>query len=316
MKLFMATLLLVAQGSGPIFRFDADGFWLNLHHFLYVLGRAQNQAPDRQRRAVVNAPGDQEAGLQGLSLSARQNWDSVVRFYAGGLSKMDAIFDRDLIEVTNAMRVPPDATAEALKVDPELRANLIRAAQVYRASWWPKHRRENHARVESLQRQVEQYGDKVRAYVTRAYQQNWPQGGYLVNVSGYTNWAGAYSTDVGGLIVVSSLDESTGGSLGLESIFHEAMHQWDQPMMARLSRLSKEHQTPPPRGGITHALIWYTAAEAVKSVIPTHVGYAERGGMWQQKLNGSFKAGLDTYWKPYLDGNGTLDAALVGLLKS
>ena len=281
-----------------------------------MLGRAQNQAPDSQRSAVVNAPGDQEAGLKGLSLSARQNWDSAVRFYAGGLSKMDASFDRALIEVTNAMRVPPNATAEALKVDPELRANLIRAAQVYRASWWPKHRRENHARVESLQRQVEQYGDKVRAYVTRAYQQHWPQGGYLVNVSGYTNWAGAYSTDVGALIVVSSLDESTGGSLGLESIFHEAMHQWDQPMMARLSRLSKEHQTPPPRGEITHALIWYTAAEAVKSVIPTHVGYAERGGMWKQKLNGSFKAGLDTYWKPYLDGNGTLDAALVGLLKS
>ena len=100
MKLFIATLLLVAQGSGPIFRFEADGFWLNLHHFLYVLGRAQNQAPDSQRSAVVNAPGDQEAGLKGLSLSARQNWDSVVRFYAGGLSKMDAVFDRDLIAVS------------------------------------------------------------------------------------------------------------------------------------------------------------------------------------------------------------------------
>ena len=60
----------------------------------------------------------------------------------------------------------------------------------------------------------------------------------------------------------------------------------------------------------------YTAAEAVKSVIPAHVGYAETGGMWQQKGLGSFKAGLDTYWKPYLEGKSTLDAALVGLLKS
>jgi hypothetical protein len=99
-------------------------------------------------------------------------------------------------------------------------------------------------------------------------------------------------------------------------MFHEAMHQWDQPMMARLSRLSKEHQTPPPREGITHALIWYTAAEAVKRAIPQHVGYAERGGMWRQKQLGSFKAGLDSYWKPYLDGQLTLDEALIGVLKS
>ena len=99
-------------------------------------------------------------------------------------------------------------------------------------------------------------------------------------------------------------------------MFHEAMHQWDQPMMARLSRLSKENQTAPPREGITHALIWYTAAEAVKSAMPKHVGYAESGGMWKQKGLGSFKAGLDAHWKPYLDGKSTLDAALVGLLKS
>jgi hypothetical protein len=316
MRILAATLLLILQVPSPIFRFEADGFWLNLHHFLYVLGRDQNHTPDSQRRAVVNAPVDQEAGLKGLSESHRQNWESAVSVYAGGLSTKDAIFDQEMIAVTNAMRVPPYATAEALKVDPALRATLISAAQVYRLAWWPRHQRENHARTQDFERSVAQYGSQVRAYVTRAYQLDWPKNGYLVNVSAYTNWAGAYSTAPGDLIVVSSLDEDTRGSLGLESIFHEAMHQWDDPMMARLSRLSKEHQTPAPRGGITHALIWYTAAEAVKSVMPNHVGYAEAGGMWKQKGLGSFKAGLDAYWKPYLDGKGTLDAALVGLLKS
>jgi hypothetical protein len=315
MKLFIATLLLAAQGSGPIFRFEADGFWLNLHHFLYVLGRAQNHAPDAQRSAVVNAPADQEAGLKGLSESHRMNWDSAVRFYAGGLSKKDAIFDQDLIAVTNAMRVPPNATAAALKIDPELRATLIRASQVYRLAFWPRHQAQNHARVRNYTTQLDQHGNKVLAYITRAYKLDWPKGGHLVNVSGYANWAGAYST-AGDLIVVSSLDDQTSGSLGLESIFHEGMHQWDQPMLARLVRLSKEHQTPPPREGITHALIWYTAAEAVRSAIPSHRGYAEVLGMWKQKVNGSFKAGLDAHWKPYLDGKGSLDEALVALLKS
>jgi hypothetical protein len=315
MRLLLVTIVLAAQASTPIFRFEADGFWLNLHHFLYVLGRAQNHEANAQRSAVADAPRDQEDGLKAQSLGDRQNWESAVRFYAGGLSKMDMIFDQPLIEVTNAMRVPPNAAAAALKIDPELRATLIRAAVVYRAVFWPRHQAENNARVREYAQLLSLHGNKVRAYITRAYELPWPAGGYQINVSAYSNWAGAYSTD-GGLIVIASLDDGTKGSLGLESMFHEAMHQWDQPMLARLVRLSKEHHTPPPREGITHALIWYTAAEAVKSVVRGHVGYAEKGGMWKQKVNGSFKAGLDTYWKPYLDGKGTLDDALVGLLES
>lgn len=314
-KALLVSMLLAVQTPSPIFRFEADGFWLNLHHFLYVLGRAQNQAPDAQRRAVVSAPADQENGLKGQSAGTIQDWQTAVRFYADGLSKKDAVFDDDLIAVTNAMRVPSNAGAEALKIDPALRATLIRASMVYRDVWWKKHQAENHATVRSFQRLLEQHGDNVLRYITHAYQLEWPTGGHLINVVAYANWAGAYSTD-GGLIVIASLDEGTKGTLGLESMFHESMHQWDQPMMARLSKLAQEHHTPSPREGITHALIWYTAAEAVKRAIPDHVGYAERGGMWKQKQMGSFKRGLDTYWKPYLDGKIALDEALLGVLKS
>jgi hypothetical protein len=314
-KPLVAALVLALQTPSAILRFEADGFWLNLHHFLYVLGRAQSHAADAQRRAVVNAPADQETGLRGQTASAVQAWESAVRFYANGLSKNDAVFDDDLIAVTNAMRVASNAAAETLKIDPALRAALVRAAPVYRDVWWPRHQAENHARVREYQRLLEQHGDMVLRYVTRAYQLEWPAGGHLINVSAYANWAGAYSTD-GGLIVISSLDEGTKGSLGLESMFHESMHQWDQPMLARLSTLAQQHHTPAPRDGITHALIWYTAAEAVRRAIPGHVGYAERGGIWKQKQIGSFKSALDTYWKPYLDGTITLDEALLGVLKS
>jgi hypothetical protein len=315
MRMLIVSILLVVQAPAPIFRFEADGFWLNLHHFLYVLGRDQNNAPDRQRRAVVQAPVDQANGLKGLSQSAIQSWEGAVRFYAGGLSKQDTVFDDQLVDVTNAMRVAPDATADALKVDPALRAELISASSTYRMVWWPKHRAENHARVRDLTKLIDQHGAAVLAYITRAYQEAWPRAGYPINISAYANWAGAYSTR-GDLLVVSSLDEGTTGPLGLEIVFHEAMHQWDQQMLTRLERLSKAHGTPAPRSGITHALIWYTAAEAVRSVVPAHVGYAEAGGMWKQKGLGGFKAGLDTHWKPYLDGQGSLDAALLGLLKS
>lgn len=315
MRILIVTIALAAQAFTPIFRFEADGFWLNLHHFLYVLGRAQAGMPDAKRRAVEAAPSEQAEGMKGLNESDRKAWAEAVTFYANGLSKQDAVFDSALITVTNAMRVPPTASSRALKVDAALRATLERAAPIYRRVWWPRHQKANNDRGREFAGYLGEHGDKVLAYITKAYQERWPKGGYPVNFSGYSNWAGAYSTS-GELIVIASLDPGTSGTLGLESMFHEAMHQWDQAMLSRLSRLSKAKQTPAPREGITHALIWYTAAEAVKSVIPSHRGYAEVGGMWNQKGLGSFKAGLDAHWQPYLDGKGTLDDALVGLLKS
>ena len=55
MKTLVLTAVLLAQAAGPIFRFESDGFWLNLHHFLYVLGRAEAKIADAKREAVAGA---------------------------------------------------------------------------------------------------------------------------------------------------------------------------------------------------------------------------------------------------------------------
>jgi len=315
MRTALVALLLAAQTSSPIFRFETEGFWLNLHHYLYVLGRVEAKMPDINRRAVARAPIDQAEGLKSVSEAERQAWNESVAFYARGLSRLNAIFDGELIAATNMLRrVQENTSPSKLKLDPAVAAALSRAAPIYLKVWWPRHQEANRARVREYTRLVDDHGPEVLAYLTRVYQEPWPKDGFPVNLSGYANWAGAYSTR-GQLLVVSSLDEGTAGSLGLESIFHETMHQWDDAIYARLSRLQKQHQTPPVREDLTHALIWYTVAEAVKSVIPAHRGYAEVGGMWNQKGLGSFKPALDLHWKPYLDGKGTLDDALLAILR-
>ena len=52
-----------APARSTIFRVEADEFWLNLHHFLYVLGRAEAKTTDSARPAVAGAPADAERGL-------------------------------------------------------------------------------------------------------------------------------------------------------------------------------------------------------------------------------------------------------------
>lgn len=74
-RVLLAALVIVflvhpAMGQ-KIFVIHNDEFWLNLHHFLYVLGRAENKTRDSSRTAVVNAPKDQEQGFAKLSETER-----------------------------------------------------------------------------------------------------------------------------------------------------------------------------------------------------------------------------------------------------
>src|ERR1044072_1009540 len=72
-----------------IFVFHTDEFWLNLHHFLYVLGRAQNKTRDSSRSAVVNAPNDQEQGLAKLTDAERATWAGRGRFLSDRLRRQN-----------------------------------------------------------------------------------------------------------------------------------------------------------------------------------------------------------------------------------
>ena len=131
--------------DGQLFAFRS-GFWVNLHHFVYVLGRARNGAADSRRAAVVKAPADVE-GLASRSESERAAWDESIHYYAAGLSTKDAVFDAALIDITRKLAAAPDeADPASFGLPPELASTLKLAAPVYRAVWWPRHSRANAAR--------------------------------------------------------------------------------------------------------------------------------------------------------------------------
>jgi hypothetical protein len=315
----VGTLLLLAWPPAPaetrpqpplVFRI---GFWNNLHHFLYVLGRAQNHAPDAQRSAVVNAPAELEA-LAGRTDAERREWQAAVDFYAAGPSKEDAVFDKDTLvketQVIAASRDDSDLSESGLPAD--LVSALRRAAPVYRAAWWPEHQRADEARRDELQRLVSRYGTAFVARLTEIYHAAWPDQPRVVNLSGYTNWAGAYSTDRG-LIEFSSMDPAIGGNYGLEILFHESSHQWDEQMMQRLSSVARSRGIRVP-DALSHAIVFYTAGAVVKEFIPEHIPYAEKFGNWNRGSFRGMKPILDEYWLPYLQGHGTIDEALASLM--
>ncbi|HSS21287.1 MAG TPA: hypothetical protein VLL54_14530 [Pyrinomonadaceae bacterium] len=302
-----------SKRSSPIFVFHTEEFWLNLHHFLYVLGRAQNQTPDSSRLAVASAPADQEQGLAKLKEAQQKIWREAVTAYAAGPSKKDLVFDDPLPAVTTALAEAGDKpTLEGSAVDENVVKLLQAAAPIYRKIWWKSHQRANRAWQQSIQKLVDLHGAKILAFITKAYQLDWPAGGFDVHLSGYANWAGAYSTD-GNLLVVSSLSSDLKAEYGLETVFHEGMHQWDSQIQEALREQAKKLQKRVPRD-LSHALIFFTAGEAVRSVVPGHVPYAEKFGVWGRGL-APLKTAIEEIWKPYLEGQGTRDEALAELVK-
>lgn len=307
--------LLTAQEPGaaaPAFRFTADAFWLNLHQFLYVLGRARAQAPDASRRAVAGAPADEERGLAALTADEQAAWRRAVSAYQAGPSRLDTVWDKALVEAALALsRAGDTPSLPSTFTDDALRETLQSAAVVYRKAFWPGHRAANETWLTSLRKELDLHEKAILSFVTKAYGAPWPSNGFPVHVTAYTNWAGAFSTD-GPLLLMSSLDPELQGSQALETAFHEAMHQWDQRILARLHAAAKEAGVKVD-GWLSHAMIFYTAGEATRRAVPGHVSYARKNGVWARGRE-PLRRAIEAAWQPWLDGKTSMDAAILDLV--
>ena len=258
----------------------------------------------------MNAPADTQS-FESLTAKEREIWERAIAYYQKDVSPMDAIFDRDLIDITNALAAAGDASSLAgVAIPAPMRTVLEDAAPVFRKVWWERHSRSSRARTEELQALLARYGRPISEMLTKAYRQTWPPEGLTVQVCAYANWAGAYSTS-GRLIVMASTYDGIAASDGLEIVFHEAMHQWDDAMIPRLRDTAQRLHADIPRD-LFHSLIFYTAGYATSRVVPGHRPYADP--LWARGLPGH--AQLDEYWLPYLRGGGTLAAALDRLVGS
>jgi hypothetical protein len=302
----------------PLFTFETDELWLNLHHFLWVLGRTEAGIRDNTRQSsAVTAAGEAEPALPSLSAEDRAAWAEAVHVYAAGLSRYAAL-QEPMPTTTRALASAADRpTLAGVALDAALVATLERAAPIYRKVWWPTHVAANRAWRSATQGIVDRHGAEVVGYVTRAYGAAWPASGYAVHVSCYANAGSAYSSGVTGMIVAPSRSEFTAGLYGLEAIVHEAMHQWDGQTIRAMRAAAPDARIP---SDLSHALIFYTSGEAVRRVEPKFVPVADAFDIWSLGLSGStlptsrLKPLLLEIWQPWLDGGGTRDEALAALV--
>lgn len=87
----------LATNAHTLFDFHS-GFWINLHHFLYL--EAASQKPPNGPHAATVSKTDTEI-YSSLNREERSAWDAAVSYYQESVVKRDLLFDEGMRAIKN-----------------------------------------------------------------------------------------------------------------------------------------------------------------------------------------------------------------------
>ena len=295
-----------------------SSFWVNLDSFLFEEALAPSQRTKRPS-SIQRAPASP------LSETDQQVWDAAVSYYRKNVIQRDHDDRRNELICMALSDADDRAPLNAEIPDAERTRVLNSAAQVYRKAWWEAHNAGNLFWMKSIEPLVVVLGPHMYSDLSRAYAAPWKEGSIRVEVTVYSDWFGAFTTDDdAGHVFIASTDPNYQGHAALEMLFHEASHTLVFPhegsVGQALLRAAKKRGIEPPRD-LWHVLIFYTTGEyAKKAYAAVSIRYDspnDRGDLWNNggswtKLHDS----AELYWQPYLDGTISLDQAADRMVES
>jgi hypothetical protein len=265
-------------------------------------------------------------------------WDDAIAYYGANYAAKDLLFSTELIQLKDQLGDFEDCDELSGRkrkfCDAGLPAKLTQvleaAAPVYRAHLWPEHDRANRRWIMRVAPLVREQGVGLSERLADIYQTRWPRQKIRVDLSGYANWSGAYTTVDPLRVTISSLDSRNQGPAALEVLFHEGSHGIAEPVQAAIIRECHQRDKAIPRD-LWHALVFYTTGEVLRPVLGSsgatagdqdgsvpgggYTPYALREGLYQRGWNDYFKL-LQRFWQPYLDGHASFDDAIARMVSS
>jgi hypothetical protein len=326
-------------GPLPVFELHS-GFWINLHHTLYHQARLRTAAAPPEKSPKTSGPVLQTApdAKPALTAAEQRIWDDAVDYYAANYAAKDLLFSTELIQLKDQLGDFEDCDELSGRkrkfcdagLPVKLTQVLEAAAPVYRAHLWPEHDRANRRWIMRVAPLVREQGVGLSERLADIYQARWPREKIRVDLSGYANASGAYTTSDPLRVTISSLDSRNQGAAALEVLFHEGSHGIAEPVQAAIIRECHQRDKAIPRD-LWHALVFYTTGEVIRPVLGSsgatagdddggvpgggYTPYALREGLYQRGWNEYFKL-LQKFWQPYLDGSATFDDAIARMVSS
>ena len=319
------------ETSMPVFEMHS-GFWVNLHHFLYLqarLARARPLATESGRGAAQ--PDEATISLLDFPEADIHAWQDAIAFYAKDLANRDLLLNGDMEIINNQLALMESCPDLEGKTSPlcksglreDLVAALERAAPVYRAHWWAQQDQANREWIAQVSPIIRKMGVELATQLADVYERPWPSQRLRVDVVAYAGPFGAYTSLEPLHVTISSHDPRNRGVYGFEVLFHESSHTLAGTVTAAIAREFRSRDKPIPRD-FWHALLFFTTGEIVRrdveygSMVFTseqtnnpsvYLPYAARFGLYSGSWE-HFRALLDLYWLPYLDGRLSFDTAI------
>jgi hypothetical protein len=299
-------LSLVAEVS----RFQLhSAFWPNLHHTLYAA--AWSARPPGQGRPLSAPLPEPLAGE--LSAEERAAWDAAVQYYDRELASRDLLFGDGMTEINVALASAGNDLPESV-LTPAHRRALIAAEPIYRKYWWTMHDRANRAWIAEAVPRVTEVAPEITRRLAELYRTPWFTSGVRVDVVRSGIAQGAYtSNEPATHITISSGNSSYSSWASVEMLYHEASHG----LIDQISRRIREEAHGKDVRNLWHVVLFYTAGEVVRQALAArkidYVPYLYATGLldraWPQ-----FRGPVEREWRPYIDGQVTLEKAVTRLI--
>jgi len=341
------------EETRPVFEFH-NGFWINLHHFLYQQARILEQRPTSRTPVVEKAP---EAAPSNIPVAApaavparppdasqESAWQMALNYYRRYLAGRDLVFSSDMVAIKNRLaeleHCPPSLglsgtsnLACGVGLQAELVAVLDQAAPIYLAYWWKEHDRANRQWIAQVTSLVRAHGAPLAERLAGVYQMPWPVGRIRVDVGIYAGPFGGYTTLDPLHVTIASTDPRNQGHAALEMLFHQASHGLAAPVADAIARRCRALNKPIPRD-LWHALLFYTTGEIVKRSLreagSKSASEKDETSPAMQKPEEctpcadrydlyargwqAYRRLLVQHWQPYLDGRIELERAVARLV--
>jgi hypothetical protein len=187
------------------------------------------------------------------------------------------------------------------RLEPGLIRVLDNASSVYRTHWWPTHDKANRDWIAAAATLTDRDGDLLTQKIATAYDSTWPDAPLRVDVAGYANSSGAYTTLHPTRITISSLDPSNQKLTALEALLHEASHTMVENVgNLVLQDYAGHRKNAPP--DLLHAILYFTSGYYVEQSHSDYIPYADGASLWDQPRWAGFRAALVKDWQPHLEG--------------
>jgi len=214
----------------PVFELHS-GFWINLHHTLYHEARLRTAAaaPDKSSKTSGPALHTEPDAKPTLTPAEQREWTMPSPTTFSNYAKGPALF-HELIQLKDqlgdfeiAMNSPAGSEKFCDAGLPAKLTQVLEAAAPSTAHTLPDHDRANRRwimRVAPLVREQAWAVERLATFTRRAGRAK----KIRVDVAGYANWTGAYTTADPLRVTISSLDSRNQGAEALEVLFHEGSH--------------------------------------------------------------------------------------------